>query len=88
MIITPKQKEKKKEYVEILRRAFVFDERSGVLDMRYEVIDMPDVYEENVKIFFETHAKECISISAGRCMADELHLPGVQSCELQSREDL
>lgn len=53
MILTPKQKEKKKEYVEILRSAFVFDERSGVLDMRYEVIDMPDVYEENVKIFFE-----------------------------------
>lgn len=53
MILTPKEKEKKKEYVEILRSAFVFDERSGVLDMRYEVIDMPDVYEENVKIFFE-----------------------------------
>ena len=45
MILTPKEKEKKKKYVEILRDAFTFDERSGVVDMRYEVIDMPDVYE-------------------------------------------
>lgn len=67
MIITPKQKEKKKEYVEILRRAFVFDERSGVLDMRYEVIDMPDVYEENVKIFFEGGGLRRVNVTGDSC---------------------
>lgn len=67
MILTPKQKEKKKEYVEILRRAFVFDERSGVLDMRYEVIDMPDVYEENVKIFFEGGGLRRVNVTGDSC---------------------
>lgn len=67
MILTPKQKEKKKEYVEILRSAFVFDERSGVLDMRYEVIDMPDVYEENVKIFFEGGGLRRVNVTGDSC---------------------
>lgn len=67
MILTPKEKEKKKEYVEILRRAFVFDERSGVLDMRYEVIDMPDVYEENVKIFFEGGGLRRVNVTGDSC---------------------
>lgn len=67
MILTPKEKEKKKEYVEILRSAFVFDERSGVLDMRYEVIDMPDVYEENVKIFFEGGGLRRVNVTGDSC---------------------
>lgn len=67
MILTPKQKEKKKEYVEILCSAFVFDERSGVLDMRYEVIDMPDVYEENVKIFFEGGGLRRVNVTGDSC---------------------
>ena len=67
MILTPKEKEKKKKYVEILRDAFTFDERSGVLDMRYEVIDMPDVYEENVKIFFEGGGLRRVNVTGNSC---------------------
>lgn len=67
MILTPKEKEKKKKYVEILRDAFTFDERSGVLDMRYEVIDMPDVYEENVKIFFEGGGLRRVNVTGDSC---------------------
>ncbi|MBE6016695.1 MAG: hypothetical protein E7233_03660 [Lachnospiraceae bacterium] len=67
MILTPKEKEKKKKYVEILRDAFTFDERSGVVDMRYEVIDMPDVYEENVKVFFEGGGLRRVNVTGDSC---------------------
>jgi len=67
MILTPKEKEKKKKYVEILRDAFTFDERSGVVDMRYEVIDMSDVYEENVKVFFEGGGLRRVNVTGDSC---------------------
>lgn len=54
MILTPKKKEEKRTYVEeYLLGTFLFDDRSDVLDMRYEVVDMPDRAEETVKVFFK-----------------------------------
>ena len=35
--------------------------------MRYEVIDMPDVYEENVKIFFEGGGLRRVNVTGDSC---------------------
>jgi len=68
MILTPKQKEEKRTYVEeFLLPAFIFDERSEVLDMRYEVIDLPDKFEETVKVFFKGGGLRKVNVTRDSC---------------------
>lgn len=68
MILTPKEKEKKRTYVEeYLLGTFLFDDRSEVLDMRYEVVDMPDRFEETVKVFFKGGGLRKVNVTGDSC---------------------
>ena len=52
MIITPKDKEKKRQFVDGLRELLRTDERSELSELKYEVTETDDSYEEEVKIYF------------------------------------
>ena len=67
MILTPKEKEEKRTYVEeYLLGTFLFDDRSDVLDMRYEVVDMPDRAEETVKVFFKGGGLRKVNVTSDK----------------------
>ena len=68
MMLTSEQREKKRAYIEdYLLAAFILDDRSGVSDMKYKVIESPDIFEERVEVFFQGGGVKRVNVTCDSC---------------------
>ena len=69
MIMTPKEKTKKETFVTLLEKLLKFDDRSGLIKLRYSVETDDYGYLEKVIVFFEGGGAKHVNVTGDSCYA-------------------